>query len=310
MKPRSPQVWAYVAAPILIGVAVLIRNALLGDTGEPEPDLLLLAVAIAGALGGMGPAVVATAVGLLEEIYFQTEPVRTFLVPRHRDQVELLVFLVSGIAIAVTFEIVRRVRQRERAVRRTLLMVTRCNEAILRATTEEELYAYICKVIVDDGGYRMCWVGLAEHDEPSALARSDPGSLARKNPGARGVTGASARAEEGGEEVEAAPAGDDGRHGDQEASLSRVRSVVRAGHASGEPAADVLAGRVPGGAPSEDAGGVAWEEPGLRVGAADPGAERGGAGRRGRAVAGATATRPTPLGSGPRPVQGSRYGIP
>ncbi|MEI7705416.1 MAG: ATP-binding protein [Deltaproteobacteria bacterium] len=182
MKPRSPQVWAYVAAPILIGVAVLIRNALLGDTGEPEPDLLLLAVAIAGALGGMGPAVVATAVGLLEEIYFQTEPVRTFLVPRHRDQVELLVFLVSGIAIAVTFEIVRRVRQRERAVRRTLLMVTRCNEAILRATTEEELYAYICKVIVDDGGYRMCWVGLAEHDErktvrPVAHAGHEDGYL-------------------------------------------------------------------------------------------------------------------------------------
>ena len=82
MKPGWHQARAYVAAPILIGVAVLIRNALLGKTGGPEPDLLLLAVAIAGALGGFGPAAVATAVGLLEEIYFQTEPVRTFLVPR------------------------------------------------------------------------------------------------------------------------------------------------------------------------------------------------------------------------------------
>ena len=98
MKPRRRQIWAYVSAPILIGVAVLIRNALLGKTGGPEPDLLLLAVAIAGALGGFGPAAVATAVGLLEEIYFQTEPVRTFLVPRHRDQVELAIFVASGVA--------------------------------------------------------------------------------------------------------------------------------------------------------------------------------------------------------------------
>ena len=75
MKLRSRQARAYVAAPILIVVAVLIRNAILGNTGEPEPDLLLLAVTVAGALGGCGPAAVATAVGLLEEAYFVAEPV-------------------------------------------------------------------------------------------------------------------------------------------------------------------------------------------------------------------------------------------
>jgi PAS domain S-box-containing protein len=166
----------------LVGASVALRNAILGNTGEPNPDLLLLAVAIAGALGGLGPAAVATAVGLLEEIYFQTEPVRTFLVPKHRDQVELTIFVVSGTAIGVTFEVLRRIRKRESAVRRTLAMITCCNEAILRATTEDGLYADVCKVIVDVGGYRMCWVGLAEHDErktvrPVAHAGHEDGYL-------------------------------------------------------------------------------------------------------------------------------------
>ncbi len=204
MRLRSPQARAYVAAPILIGVAVLIRNALLGNTGGPEPDLLLLAVTIAGALGGLGPAAAATAVGLLEEIYFQTEPVRTFLVPRRRDQVELALFVASGIAIAITFEVVRRIRQRERAVGRTLAMITRCNEAILRARTEEELHADVCKVIVDVGGYPMCWVGLAEHDErktvrPVAHAGHEDGYLGLADivwadePRGRGTVGTSIR---------------------------------------------------------------------------------------------------------------------
>ncbi|MEI6226629.1 MAG: GAF domain-containing protein, partial [Deltaproteobacteria bacterium] len=204
MKPGWHQARAYVAAPILIGVAVLIRNALLGNTGEPEPDLLLLVVAIAGALGGLGPAAVATAVGLLEEIYFQTEPVRKFLVPRHRDQVELTIFVVSGIAIGMTFEVLRRIRRREASARRTLLMTTRCNQAILRETTEEEIYADICKVIVDVGGYPMCWVGLAEHDDrktvrPVAHAGHEDGYLGlvdvvwADEPRGRGPTGTSIR---------------------------------------------------------------------------------------------------------------------
>jgi PAS domain S-box-containing protein len=182
VRAQHRPILAYLAAPVLVGAAVVIRNAILRNTGEPNPDLLLLAVAIAGALGGLGPAAVATAVGLLEEIYFQTEPVRTFLVPRHRDQVELTIFVVSGIAIGVTFEVLRRIRQREGAVRRTLAMITRCNEAILRAATEDGLYADVCKVIVDVGGYRMCWVGLAEHDErktvrPVAHAGHEDGYL-------------------------------------------------------------------------------------------------------------------------------------
>ncbi len=70
----------------------------------------------------------------------------------------------------------------ERA-RRTLLVLTRCNEAIIRATSEPELLVEICRVIVETGGYRMCWVGVAENDarktvRPVAHAGHEEGYLA------------------------------------------------------------------------------------------------------------------------------------
>ncbi len=167
MRGRHRQILAYLAAPVLVGIAAVIRNGLLGPGGEPETDLLLLAVALAGFLGGLGPALVATAVGLSQEFYLHAGPLGSSA--HRRDHVELGMFLASGVVIGVTFEVLRRVRRREAGGRRTLAMITRCNEAVLRATTEEELYADICRVIVDAGGYRMCWVGVPENDERRTL---------------------------------------------------------------------------------------------------------------------------------------------
>jgi two-component system cell cycle sensor histidine kinase/response regulator CckA len=91
----------------------------------------------------------------------------------------------------------------ERA-RRTLLVLTRCNEAILRATSEQELFGEVCRVIVETGGYRMCWVGVAENDarrtiRPVAHAGHEAGYLATidvvwaDEPLGRGPTGTAAR---------------------------------------------------------------------------------------------------------------------
>ncbi len=85
-----------------------------------------------------------------------------------------------------------------------LLMVTRCNEAILRASTEHRLFEEVCRVIVETGGYRMCWVGVAETDErrtirPVAHAGHEDGYLSTIDvvwadvPQGRGPTGSAAR---------------------------------------------------------------------------------------------------------------------
>ena len=91
----------------------------------------------------------------------------------------------------------------ERA-RRTLLMLTRCNEALLRAESKEALFDEVCRIIVETGGYRMCWLGVAEDDDrrtvrPVAHAGYDDGFLAQADivwadePRGRGPTGTAVR---------------------------------------------------------------------------------------------------------------------
>jgi signal transduction histidine kinase len=52
-----------------------------------------------------------------------------------------------------------RVEEQLRAANRTLRTINRCNEALVRATEEIELVEAICRILVEDGGMRMAWVG-------------------------------------------------------------------------------------------------------------------------------------------------------
>ena len=47
---------------------------------------------------------------------------------------------------------------------RALRTLSRGNEALVRCSSERELLKQMCRVIVEDGGYRMAWVGVAERD--------------------------------------------------------------------------------------------------------------------------------------------------
>lgn len=41
-------------------------------------------------------------------------------------------------------------------------VLSRCNEALIRASDEASLLKEICRIVVEDGGYRLAWVGYAE----------------------------------------------------------------------------------------------------------------------------------------------------
>jgi PAS domain S-box-containing protein len=65
---------------------------------------------------------------------------------------------------------------------RALKMLSNCNEVIARAQGEVEFLKQICQIAVDHGGYRMAWVGYAEHNveqtiSPVASAGVDDGYL-------------------------------------------------------------------------------------------------------------------------------------
>ncbi len=52
---------------------------------------------------------------------------------------------------------------------RALRTLSGCNRALLRAEDPCFLFQEICRVVVEEGGYRMAWVGRAEHDDAQSV---------------------------------------------------------------------------------------------------------------------------------------------
>ncbi|WP_224984759.1 hybrid sensor histidine kinase/response regulator [Geomonas agri] len=50
-------------------------------------------------------------------------------------------------------------------VNRALKTFSGCNQALVRATDELQLMKDVCRTIVATGGYKLAWVGMAEHDD-------------------------------------------------------------------------------------------------------------------------------------------------
>ncbi|MDS4040618.1 MAG: PAS domain-containing protein, partial [Candidatus Competibacter sp.] len=71
-----------------------------------------------------------------------------------------------------TYQDITAHKQAEEAIRRTnrqLRMLSDCNQALIRTTDEMELLTTICTIVVQEGGYRMAWVGYAEQDASKTI---------------------------------------------------------------------------------------------------------------------------------------------
>ena len=73
--------------------------------------------------------------------------------------------------IGTVQDITERKRAQEELLRvnRALRALSSCNEALIRATEESAWLDQVCRIIVDEAGYRFCWVGRAEHDEAKTV---------------------------------------------------------------------------------------------------------------------------------------------
>jgi phosphoserine phosphatase RsbU/P len=64
-------------------------------------------------------------------------------------------------------------RQRSEArlwrVNQAQRVLSKCNQVLIRATEESGLLQRICDLIVEEAGYRFCWVGSAENDESKSV---------------------------------------------------------------------------------------------------------------------------------------------
>ena len=83
----------------------------------------------------------------------------------------------------------RELAERERAQEalrrsnRELRAISSCNQVLLRATDEQSLLQEICRIVCEEAGYLMAWVGYAEQDEaktvrPVASSGAEDGVLA------------------------------------------------------------------------------------------------------------------------------------
>ncbi len=84
------------------------------------------------------------------------------------------------------FELTERKRAEEALHRlnRELRAISNCNQVLMRAEEEQTLLDDICRIVCDDAGYRMAWVGYAVSDDaksirPAALAGVEEGYLAK-----------------------------------------------------------------------------------------------------------------------------------
>ncbi len=63
----------------------------------------------------------------------------------------------------------QRAEERLRRTNRAQRVLSKCNEALIRATEESGLLQRICDLLVEEAGYRLCWVGRAENDEAKSV---------------------------------------------------------------------------------------------------------------------------------------------
>ena len=77
---------------------------------------------------------------------------------------------VVGVA-ALSQDITERKRIEEdlRRLNREMRAISTCNRTVLRADDERSLLSEVCRIVCDEAGYRMAWVGYAEQDAAKSV---------------------------------------------------------------------------------------------------------------------------------------------
>lgn len=86
---------------------------------------------------------------------------------------ELNVLATTFNEMAISLEMTMAERDRSaqalRRINRAYRVLSDCNQALVRATAEDELLSEICQILVDRGGYRLAWVGFSADDDQKSV---------------------------------------------------------------------------------------------------------------------------------------------
>jgi PAS domain S-box-containing protein len=76
---------------------------------------------------------------------------------------------INVLTIAMDITELKQAERDQARLNRALRLLSSSNQAIMQGFEEHALLTEVCKLIVETGGYRMAWVGFAEHDEERAV---------------------------------------------------------------------------------------------------------------------------------------------
>lgn len=63
----------------------------------------------------------------------------------------------------------KRGEEQIKKLNRMLQVINLVNQSLVRASNELDLMHQVCQILVDVGGYRLAWIGMAEHDEQKSV---------------------------------------------------------------------------------------------------------------------------------------------
>jgi signal transduction histidine kinase len=125
--------WAYAAGGAFVGTALWARWALDPHLGDTRPlSLLFGAVALAVWIGGIGPALCATALGYFSSDYLFLEPRGVIAIRSPQQVISLVTYCVSSAVIISFGEALRRANARVRSHARALELKQRQLQAAQR----------------------------------------------------------------------------------------------------------------------------------------------------------------------------------
>ena len=207
-RQRCNSVIRYGAALLSVVLTIVITNLLREFFQGTPPALLFCAIIFSGWFGGLGPGLLASALSITAiELYFrQPFPYHSSVIG---DAPRLSVFFIAGAFASLICDRQRRdqaaLRQardhlEEKVQARTAALTTAnerltieiaertrtevelqrlnrawrvrnaCNQAVNRCHEEMDLLEQVCRAVVEEGGYRLAWVGYRE-DDPGKTIR-------------------------------------------------------------------------------------------------------------------------------------------
>jgi PAS domain S-box-containing protein len=206
-RPMSSRCY-YCGVTVAIVVAAAVMRLVFLQELETHVAFITFypAVMIAALYGGIRAGLLATALSSLLGDYFWIEQTGQFSIEEPSEWLSIAVFSCTGVmiswitetmhhalarvAVAETearFVAERKSKEAElQKLNRTLSVITRSSQIMMRATDEMTYLNDVCRIIAEDCEHTMVWIGYAEHDEnktvrPVAHAGFDTGYLENLN---------------------------------------------------------------------------------------------------------------------------------